>query len=62
MDETIQEIEEETKEEDYAEGCFVENYMVPHVCPIATGGWCRDYIKCKGKEGKGINPLLDHLF
>ena len=50
MNEPIQEIEEKTQEEDYAEGCFAENYMVPHVCPIATGGWCRDYIKCKGKE------------
>lgn len=36
--------------ENYVEGCFKENYMKPHICPIATGGWCRDYIKCKSME------------
>lgn len=51
MDKPIQEIEEQAKEEDYVEGCFKENYMKPRICPVATGGWCRDYVKCKGKEG-----------
>ena len=63
MNEPIQEIEEQTKEEDYAEGCYKENYMVPHVCPIATGGWCRDYVKCKCMEEgimRKINEQQDH--
>ena len=28
-------------------GCFLSNYGERHVCPIATGKWCRDYEKCK---------------
>ena len=43
---------EENTTEDYVEGCYKENYMVPHVCPVATGGWCKDYMKCKSMEGK----------
>lgn len=50
MNKPILEIEEKSKEEDYTEGCFKANYMLPHVCPIATGGWCRDYVKCKNME------------
>ncbi len=50
MDKPIQEIEEQTKEEDWVEGCYKENYMVPHICPVATGGWCKDYTKCKQLE------------
>ena len=38
-------------EEDYVEGCHKENYMKPHVCPVATGNWCRDYVKCRSLEG-----------
>ena len=26
-------------EEDYVEGCHRENYMKPHVCPVATGNY-----------------------
>lgn len=37
-------------EEDYVIGCHEENYMVPHVCPISTGGWCRDYVRCRNLE------------
>ena len=37
-------------EEDYIEGCHKENYMKLHVCPVATGGWCRDYVKCRSLE------------
>lgn len=51
MDKPIQEIKEQTKEEDYVEGCFKENYLVPHVCPVATGKWCKSYTKCKSMEG-----------
>lgn len=39
-----------TKEEDYSIGCFKENYMVPHVCPLATGKYCKDAIKCKNMK------------
>lgn len=28
-------------------GCYLSNYKVPHICPIATNGWCRDYTKCQ---------------
>lgn len=38
-------------EEDYVEGCHRENYMKAHVCPVATGKWCRDYVKCRSLEG-----------
>ena len=39
-------------EEDYVAGCHKENYMKPHVCPVATGGWCKDYVKCRNLEGQ----------
>ena len=39
--------QEQQTEENYVEGCHEENYMVPHVCPVATGGWCKDYVKCR---------------
>ena len=38
-------------EEDYVEGCHKENYMKPNICPVATGNWCRDYVKCRSLEG-----------
>lgn len=49
LDEIIQvkQAKQETEKEDYAAGCYKENYMVPNVCPVATGNWCRDYVKCK---------------
>lgn len=50
MGENTEEIK--VPEEDHVEGCHRENYMVPHICPVATGGWCRDYVKCKSLEGK----------
>ena len=37
-------------EENYVEGCHEANYMEPHVCPMATGGWCRDFVKCRNLE------------
>ena len=40
-----------TKEEDYSIGCFKENYMVLHVCPLATGGHCKEAIKCINRKG-----------
>lgn len=45
------ESQEQIKEEDYVEGCHKENYMKLHVCPVATGGWCKDYVKCRNLEG-----------
>ena len=44
----------ETENEDYVVGCYKENYMVPHVCPIGTGKWCKDYVKCKGLKGEKV--------
>ena len=46
----IESIKKETGFDEMVIGCFLSNYMVPHVCPIATGGWCRDYVKCKCVE------------
>ena len=43
----IQEFKKETGFDEIVIGCFFSNYMVSHICPIATGGWCRDYVKCK---------------
>ena len=45
---------QQSKEEDWVEGCFKENYMVPHICPVATGGWCKSYTRCKSMAGKFI--------
>ena len=45
-------------EEDYVEGCHTENYLVPHVCPVATGGWCKDYTRCKNMAGKVISKKI----
>lgn len=50
MDKPIQEIKEQTKEEDYVVGCHNDNYIVPHICPVATGNWCRDYVKRRNLE------------
>lgn len=54
LDEIIQmqQAKQETEKEDYAAGCHKENYMKPHVCPVATGGWCRDFVKCRNLEGE----------
>lgn len=46
----IEMIKKETGFDEITIGCFMSNYMVPHICPIATGGWCRDYVKCKCME------------
>ena len=49
--------QEQQTEENYVEGCHEENYMVPHVCPVATGGWCKDYVKCRSIDNDLV-PLL----
>lgn len=48
--EDMQQEQNSQREEDYIEGCHKENYMVPHVCPVVTGGWCKDYVKCRNLE------------
>ena len=50
MGENTEEIK--VPEEDHVEGCYRENYMKPHICPVATGKWCRDFVKCKNLEEK----------
>ena len=56
MKENMQQEQKTQPEEDYAEGCHKENYMKPNICPIATGGWCKDYIKCRSmEEANGSN-------
>ena len=47
---------QQSKEEDWEEGCFKENYMVPHVCPVATGGWCKNYTRCKNMAKYRTKP------
>ena len=49
-EENTQQEQNPQPEEDYIVGCHKENYLVPHVCPVATGGWCRDYVKCRNLE------------
>ena len=46
----IQMLKKETGFDEIVIGCFLSNYREKHVCPIATGGWCRDYVKCKCME------------
>lgn len=53
-EENMQQDQNTQPEEDYVEGCHKENYMVPHVCPIGTGKWCRDYVKCKNLKGEKV--------
>lgn len=43
----IELLRQETGFDEIVIGCFLSNYEERHVCPIATGGWCRDYVKCK---------------
>lgn len=43
----MQQAESNPEEEDYIVGCYRENYMKPHVCPVTTGGWCKDYVRCR---------------
>lgn len=57
--------QEKEQTEDYVAGCFKENYMVPHVCPVATGHWCKDYTRCKNMAKKvsyeeKISRILDN--
>lgn len=47
----VDEEKEKTKEEDYAIGCFEENFMKHNICPLATYGWCKDAPKCKTMAG-----------
>lgn len=49
-EEQIRELEKETGFDEIVIGCFLSNYKLKHVCPIATGNWCRDYEKCKCME------------
>lgn len=51
---------QQSTEEDYTKGCFKENYLVPHVCPVATGDWCKDYTKCKSLEENQIGNFKLH--
>ena len=46
----IEELKKETGFDEIVIGCFLSNYKIKHVCPIATGKWCRDYTKCKCME------------
>ena len=46
----IEMLKKETGFDEIVIGCFLSNYEIKHVCPIATGGWCRDYVKCKCME------------
>ena len=42
--------ENDNDNEDYVIGCHRENYMKPNICPVATGSWCRDYVKCRSLD------------
>lgn len=35
-------------------GCFLSNYKIPHVCPVAIGGWCKGYTTCQNLESNNI--------
>ena len=56
-EEQIQELVRINGFDEIVVGCFLSNYKRSHVCPIATGGWCRDYTKCKCME-EGINSRI----
>lgn len=53
----IELLRQETGFDEITVGCFLSNYGTRHVCPIATGGWCRDYVKCKCME-EGISRKI----
>lgn len=46
----IEMLKKETGFDEIVIGCFLSNYKTKHVCPIATGKWCRDYTKCRCME------------
>ena len=46
----IEVLKKETGFDEIVIGCFLSNYKIKHVCPIATGKWCREYTKCKRME------------
>ena len=52
--------EKENDNEDYIVGCHRENYLVPNICPVATGNWCRDYVKCRGLD-KDLGGLYEQI-
>lgn len=49
-DKEIESLHKQTGFDADAIGCFLSNYKQPHVCPIATGHWCKDYVKCATLE------------
>lgn len=50
--------QEKEQTEDDVVGCFEANYLKPRICPVATGGWCKDYTKCKSLDGNKQNNDL----
>lgn len=46
----IKEWKEKTGFDENVVGCFLHNFEVAGICPIATGGWCKQYPKCSSME------------
>lgn len=53
-DERVEELQKETGFPEEVIGCYLSNYKVPHVCPIALGGYCKEYVRCRLLEENGV--------
>ena len=47
VDERVEELQKETGFPEEVVGCYLSNYKVRHVCPIALGGWCKEFVRCR---------------
>lgn len=47
FEEKVEELKKKTAFDEDVCGCFLSNYRQRHVCPVVTGGWCKDYVKCQ---------------
>ena len=47
---TVEELQSKSAYSDDVCGCFLGNYQKQNVCPVGTGGWCKDLVKCRSLQ------------
>ena len=47
FDEKVEELQKKTSFSEDVCGCYLSNFGTKNICPVATGGWCKDLMKCK---------------
>lgn len=53
IEERVEDLQKSTGLDEDVVGCYVSNYKERHICPVATGGWCKDFTKCRTLEQIG---------